>query len=78
MGESMDRLEVNAADQAVIIEANIRQINGSIYNEVIKKRVADRVEDKQMADAAKTALEKLERMKDEYTTILNDLSKARE
>jgi hypothetical protein len=72
----MERLEVNAQDQVAIIEANIRQINGSIYNEVIKKRVADRVEDTAMADAAKKALEKLEKMKDEYEAILKDIDKA--
>jgi hypothetical protein len=69
----MDRMEITAQDQVAIIEANIRQVNGSIYNEVIRKRVADRVEDTAMSESAKKALEKLEKMKDEYETILKSI-----
>ena len=64
------KYEVSAADRAAIIEANLRQIHGSIYNEVIKKRVADKVADTAMSDAAKKELERLEKLKDAYLEIL--------
>jgi hypothetical protein len=64
-----DKYGVSASDRVAIIEANLKQIRGSIYNEVIKKRVADNVGDTAMSDATKKELERLEKLKDAYLEI---------
>ena len=69
----MKSLELERLEMIGIVEQNIKQINASIYNEVIKKKVADKVEDKVMADQAVKNLERLEKTKDGYKEILKEL-----
>ncbi len=56
-----------------IIETTLAQINNTIYDAVIKKRVADKVGDKTLGESAVKQLEKYEKMKDEYEIILKEL-----
>jgi len=56
-----------------IIETTLAQINNTIYDAVIKKRVADKVGDKALGESAVQQAEKYEKMKDEYEIILKEL-----
>ena len=71
----MKSLELERHEMIQVVEQNIKQINATIYNEVIKKKVADKVEDKALADQAVKNLEKLEKTKDGYAEILKELEK---
>ena len=56
-----------------IVEQNLSQVNGSIYDSVIKQRVFKKVKDDNSAKALVEQLNKLEKMKDEYEKILKEL-----
>jgi hypothetical protein len=66
--------EVSLQAQKAIVEQNIAVVVNSIYNQVINKRVALKVGDKEMETAAVTQLTKLEKMKDEFEAILTEVN----
>jgi hypothetical protein len=65
--------DVSVDVKKAIVEQNLQVIRNSIYAQVISKRVAEKVEDKPMADAAIKELTRLEKMKDEFNAVLAEL-----
>jgi len=70
--------ELTQKEMISIVEQNIKQVCGQIYNGVISKRVADKTDDKKSAEAAVENLKKLEKVKDEFEIILKELKEIKD
>jgi ATP-dependent Clp protease ATP-binding subunit ClpA len=60
-------------ERKLIVEANLNDIRRGIYNQVINKRVGDKVQDKTISDHAITELTRLEKMRDEFEIIKKEV-----
>jgi hypothetical protein len=65
--------EIKSADKIAIVEMRLNQVEATIYDLVIQKRVMDRVGDKEAGENIIKQLEKCERMKDEYNNIVKEI-----
>lgn len=65
--------EVALQTQKAIVEQNLQVIRNSIYNQVINRRVALKVSDKDMEKRATDELVKLEKMRDEFEVIEKEI-----
>ena len=76
MSLPQDIIDISVNDKEMILKENITLVKRSIYNQVIKIRVADRVGDNSMKKAAEKEAEKLEKILDGYREELKALTDA--
>lgn len=69
----MANYEPTKKQMIVIVKSNLNGIGQQIYDATIAKRVADRVNDEALSKRHIATLEKLEKMKDEYEQVLNEI-----
>lgn len=67
--------EVSKEIKKAIVENEITAVNQGIYTWVIRRRVADRVDDKAGKEAAEKQLEVLEKKLDAYREELKSIDK---
>lgn len=70
---SISHLETTDAETIKIVEHQIWTINQSLTTQTIAVRVGNRCGDAVMVSQAKTEMMRLERMKDEFIVILEEI-----
>ena len=69
----MTDLPVRLQDKKILIEQCLRETNLMLYNQEVNIRVGKKSENKEMVDGATAKMVKLEKQKDAYQDILNEL-----
>lgn len=68
-----DEVNITLEHKKLLIQRNITEVNGSIYDATIKKRVSVITKDKAMEDNCNKNLEGLVKMRDEFEKILREI-----
>jgi hypothetical protein len=69
--------DITLEHKKLLIQRNITEVNGSIYDATIKKRVAVITKDKAMEDNCNKSLEGLVKMRDEFEKILKEVEETK-
>lgn len=69
--------DIPTKTKIIIVQKEIEILKNTLYNFSIQIRVADKVNDQQMKDNNVAQMVKLEKMKDEYEVILQELEKSK-
>lgn len=69
-------MDLSKQEELMIVKQQQKQIAAAIYNQVINKRVADKVDDKKLSESATAELVRLEKIKDELAVIHAEVEKA--